>query len=206
MPAPNRATREPRTPLPYQQLGVIVVGVSLAVWWPAFTLGAWGEIFFDILLTVWAATTAAFIVVVLVPGARKRIGWRLLTLLLPSLWLAINIAVPADGGDLWLALVALLGVVVILVGIPFTMWVLARVVWPDLSETVPTRGKVLVLFVVLLIAAGSYALGANQARFLTCEDFTVSGNSEPPGCVHADAPVSIIPAASASAVPASIAP
>ncbi|GAA0991438.1 hypothetical protein GCM10009563_04060 [Subtercola frigoramans] len=180
-------------PLPYQQLGVIVVGVSLAVWWPAFTLGAWGEIFFDNLLTVWAATTAAFIVVVLVPGARKRIGWRLFTLLLPSLWLVINIAVPADGGNLALALVALLGIGVILLGIPFTMWVLARVVWPDLGETVPTRGKMLVLFTVLLIAAGSFALGANESSFMTCEDFIVSGNSEPPGCVHADAPATLAP-------------
>ncbi|QWT25295.1 hypothetical protein KPL76_05340 [Subtercola sp. PAMC28395] len=189
-------------PLPYQQLGVIVVGVSLAVWWPAFTLGAWGEIFFDNLLTVWAATTAAFIVVVLVPGARKRLGWRLLTLLLPSFWLVINIAVPADGGNLALALVALLGIGVILLGIPFTMWVLARVVWPDLSDEVPARGKLLVVFAVLLIAAGSFALGANESKFLTCEDFTVSGNSEPPGCVHADAPVSFLPPATLESSPA----
>ena len=174
-------------PLPYQQLGVIVVGVSLAVWWPAFTLGAWGEIFFDTLLTVWAATTAAFIVVVLVPGARKRLRWRILTLLLPSVWLVISIAIPADGSNLALDLVAALGVIVVLVGIPFTMWVLARVVWPDFDETLPARGRWLVILTVFLVAAASFTLGANQSRFLTCEDFTISGNSEPPGCVHAPA-------------------
>ncbi|MCU1479047.1 MAG: hypothetical protein JWQ64_3740 [Subtercola sp.] len=176
--------RRARTPIPYQSLGVIVVGMSLAVWWPAFTLGAWGTVFFDTLLRVWVAATAAFFVVILVPAARKRIGWTSLTLLLPTVWLILTLAVSVDSNNIWIALVSLAGILLILLGIPAMIWVLARVIWPDISDTVPARGKVLVLLVVFVIAAGSFALGANQARFLTCEDFTISGNSEPPGCVH----------------------
>lgn len=174
-----------RAPLPFQQLGVIVVGISLAVWWPAFTLGAWGEIFFDTLLSVWAAATAALVLVLLVPAARRRIGWTSLTLLLPSLWLALSLAVPNDSADLAIAVVALVGVLVVLLGIPFMIWALARVAWPEIGDTIPTRGKLLVLLVVAVIAVASFALGANQSRFLTCEDFAISGNSEPPGCTPA---------------------
>jgi hypothetical protein len=29
----------------------------------------------------------------------------------------------------------------------------------------------------------SFLLGLNQEYFLTCEEFAISGNSEPPGCV-----------------------
>jgi hypothetical protein len=181
---PRTGRRGPRKPIPYQSLGVIVVGMSLAVWWPAFTLGAWGTVFFDTLLRVWVAATAAFFVVILVPAARKRIGWTSLTLLLPTIWLILTLAVSIDSNNLWIALVSLAGILLILLGIPAMIWVLARVIWPDISDAVPARGKVLVLLVVFLIAAGSFALGANQARFLTCEDFTISGNSEPPGCVH----------------------
>ncbi|GAA1946950.1 hypothetical protein [Agromyces allii] len=39
---------------------------------------------------------------------------------------------------------------------------------------------------IAAIMVASFVLGANQRFFLTCEDFTLSGNSEPPGCVHAD--------------------
>ncbi|MCU1481544.1 MAG: hypothetical protein JWQ19_2330 [Subtercola sp.] len=178
------AAKPRRQPLPYQSLGVIVVGMSLAVWWPAFTLGAWGEIFFDTLLRVWVAATAAFFVVMLVPAARKRIGWTVLTLLLPTLWLVLTIAVPDDTSNFWAAIVGLAGLLLVIIGIPAMIWVLARVIWPDISDQVPRRGKVLVLLTVLVIAVASYVLGANQARFLTCEDFSISGNSEPPGCVH----------------------
>jgi hypothetical protein len=38
----------------------------MAVWWPAFTLGAYGVVFFEQALSLWAAATA-------VPG--KSHGW-----------------------------------------------------------------------------------------------------------------------------------
>ncbi|RFA16362.1 hypothetical protein B7R21_02210 [Subtercola boreus] len=173
-----------RAALPFQQLGVIVVGMSVAVWWPAFTLGAWGEIFFDTLLSVWAAASAGFVLAMLVPAARRRLGWTSLTLLLPSLWLVLSLAVPNESENLGVAIVAVVGVLVVLLGVPFMVWALARLAWPEISETVPQRGKMLVLATVAVVAIASFALGANESRFLTCEDFTISGNSEPPGCVH----------------------
>ena len=45
------------------RVGVAMVGMAVVVWWPAFTLGAWGDLFFDQLLAVWAAATAAFVFV-----------------------------------------------------------------------------------------------------------------------------------------------
>ncbi|RFA12401.1 hypothetical protein B7R22_15775 [Subtercola boreus] len=158
--------------------------MSVAVWWPAFTLGAWGEIFFDTLLSVWAAASAGFMLAMLVPAARQRLGWTSLTLLLPSLWLVLSLAVPNESEDLEVAIVAVVGVLVVLLGVPFMVWALARLAWPEISETVPLRGKLLVLATVAVVAIASFSLGANESRFLTCEDFTISGNSEPPGCVH----------------------
>lgn len=43
--------------------GVIMVGIAAIAGWPAFTLGAWGEIFFDDVLGLWAASVAAFVFV-----------------------------------------------------------------------------------------------------------------------------------------------
>jgi hypothetical protein len=164
--------------------GVIVVGMSVAVWWPAFTLGAWGDFFFDQMLTVWAAATGAFVVVLIQPRGKRRV-WRSLALLIPSLWLVLSFTVDPDDEDLATALVNLLAIVVALLAVPATIWVLARIIWPEFAEDITWPRRLVVIGSVLLIAVASFLLGVNQSKFLTCADFTISGNSEPPGCTPA---------------------
>jgi hypothetical protein len=165
--------------------GVIVVGMSVAVWWPAFTLGAWGDFFFDQMLTVWAAATGALIVVLIQPRGVPRLG-RAFALLIPSLWLALTFLDDQDEGDLFTGIVTLVGVLVGILALPTTIWVLARIIWPEFGDTISWGRRLVVIGAVLLIAAASFLLGLNQSRFLTCGDFSISGNSEPPGCTPGD--------------------
>jgi len=161
-----------------------MVGMAAIAWWPAFTLGAWREIFFDDILALWAASTAAFVFVLV---ERRPVGGRLaraFVLLLPSVWLLLNFVADDRTTDLGVALLDLAALAAVVVGIPFTLWVLVRIVWPDFATVTRRRTKWLIVAVVLGVVVASFALGLNQARFLTCEDFTISGNSEPPGCVH----------------------
>jgi hypothetical protein len=169
---------------------VIVVGVTVAVWWPAFTLGAWGQLFFDQLLTVWVAATAAFVVVLLQPRGRGRRWWKAVVLLVPSVWLVLHFYAQdhSDFGDFGRAVLALISVAVAILGIPFTIWVLVRIMWPDFGVDIGRVRRVIALAAVAAVAVGCFVLGLNQARFLTCEDFVISGNSEPPGCVHRGTP------------------
>jgi hypothetical protein len=84
-----------------QATSVAVVAAALVVWWPAFNLGAYGVIFFQQLLALWAASTAIFLVS-LTAGRRDRVSWaKRLALLLPSLWLLLAIVVPEDGAKPW---------------------------------------------------------------------------------------------------------
>lgn len=166
-------------------VGVVMVGMAAIVWWPAFTLGAWREIFFDDILALWAASAAAFVFVLVEPvPVRGRIG-RALLLLLPTLWLVLNFVADDETTDLGVAILDLTALAAVLVGIPFTLWVLVKIVWPDFAGETRRRTKWLIALVVLGVALLSLLLGVNQAGFLTCEDFAISGNSEPPGCVRA---------------------
>lgn len=167
--------------------GVILVGMSIAVWWPAFTLGAWGDLFFDQLLTVWVAATAAFVVVLLQPRPSKRRFLRAAILLVPSLWLVLAF-VELETEDLLTAVVDLLAILVAIIGIPFTIWVLVRVLWPDFGTHLRWTTRIIVLLSVAAIAVGCWALGANHHEFLTCGDFVQSGNSPPDNCVPEDDP------------------
>lgn len=161
--------------------GVVIVGMCVTLWWPAFTLGAWGTLFFDQQLTVWAASVGGLVVVLTQSRGRSRV-WSALALLVPSLWLLLSF-LPFDDEHPASIAIELLAVVVALLGLPVTLWVLARVMWPEIGDGVGWRRRVLVLAIVAVIGLASYLLGVNHEHYLTCGDFTISGNSEPPGCV-----------------------
>lgn len=172
----------------HRAFALVLVGMSAAVWWPAFTLGAWQVLFFDQVLTVWAVATAALIVVLFQPRARRRV-LRVLALAVPSLWLALAFFDDAATDDAYSLLVELIGWGVGVLGIPFALWTLVGVVWPELFTELRRRARVGVAVTVVLVAVSSFLLGVYQDRFLTCEDFDVSGNSRPPGCVVTPGPV-----------------
>ncbi len=187
METPDAAHRpaDPELHRDQRAFGLVLVGMAAAVWWPAFTLGAWGVLFFDQLLTVWVVATAALVIVIVQPRGTGRRWFRIVALLVPSLWLALAFLDDADTTDLYSVLVDLVGSLVGLVGIPFTLWILVRVLWPDLFTELRTRARWGVVATVVLIAVASFVLGVYQNRFLTCQDFQISGNSDPPGCVNA---------------------
>jgi hypothetical protein len=165
-------------------LAVVSVGMAIVVWWPAFTLGAWGELFFDTLLTLWVASTAAFVFVLF---ERRPVGsrlWRAFLLLLPTVWLATSF-VDIETTDIVAFLATVFAFAVVLIASPLTVWVLARIMWPDFGENSTRRQRWLIIGVVGGIGVAAFLLGLNQEHFLTCQDFTISGNSEPPGCVPA---------------------
>ncbi|SDG46950.1 hypothetical protein [Microbacterium pygmaeum] len=181
-------------------VGVVMIGISIAAWWPAFTLGAWGELFFDQILTLWAASTAAFVFVLV---ERRPVGPRLVRaflLLMPTLWLALNFAVDDDTQDLATAIVDLVAIVAVLIGLLFTVFVLVRIMWPDLGSEIPRRTRWLVVLVVAGITVASFLLGVNNARFMTCQDFEISGNSRPPTCRNAPSDAAAAPEAGAAAL------
>lgn len=161
----------------------VVVAMSIAAWWPAFTLGAWGTLFFDQLLTVWAGSTAALIAVAVGPRRQSRRGLTIAALSAPSIWLILALSAEPDSTEALLAAVDIAAFLAGLIGIPVTIFVLSRIVWPDLAKNTSRPQRVAAVAIVVAIAAASFGLGANQSQFLTCQDFTISGNSEPPGCV-----------------------
>ncbi|HWL78637.1 hypothetical protein [Microbacterium sp.] len=166
-------------------VGVVMVGIAAIAWWPAFTLGVWGEIFFDDVLALWAASTAAFVFVLV---EKRPVGARLaraFLLLLPTVWLVLNFAVADESTDIAILIVDIVALLAVLAGIPFTLWVLIGIVWPDFAHETRTSTKWLIALVILGICAASYLLGLNQEHFLTCEDFAISGKSAPPHCTPA---------------------
>lgn len=165
-------------------VGVVMVGIAAVAWWPAFTLGAWGELFFDDLLGLWAVSVASFVFVLVERQSWLRRLLQALALSLPSVWLVMSfVARQQKDADVTAAVVDLAAIAAVLIGIPFTLVVLVRIIWPDFRSDTTRRWRWLITGVVGAVAVSSFVLGVNQAQFLHCEDFDISGNSRPAGCV-----------------------
>ena len=160
---------------------VAAVAGALVVWWPAFTLGAYGVVFFQQTLSLWVAATAIFLVS-LTAGRRDRVSWpRRLALLIPSLWLLLAIALPEGEAKPWSWALFFLAIVITLAGIPFLTALLLRVTILG-YEQIPPRRRLVAAAVVVAVAIAAFGLGVINNEFLTCNDFIVSGNDTPTGC------------------------
>ena len=101
-PAVTLPSDEPETTVrkPSRPTAVVAVGMSIAVWWPSFTLGAWGVLFFEQILSVWAAATAALLVVLIRRQEDRHRLAKAAALSVPSLWLVLAIFFKGDRGFL----------------------------------------------------------------------------------------------------------
>jgi hypothetical protein len=182
-PADDRDMVEASTDRTMQATSVAVVAAALVVWWPAFDLGAYGVIFFNQLLSLWAASTAIFLVS-LTAGRRARVSWaRRLALLIPSFWLLLAFALPERGPEPWSRALFYLAIVLTLAGTPFLAALLLRVTIAG-YEQIPSRRRLVAAALVGTVAIAAFGLGQFNSRFLTCNDFIVSGNDTPPGCAQ----------------------
>ena len=164
-----------------RRVAAATVAAAAIGWWPAFTLGVYGVVFFDQNLALWAIATSAFLAAGLAGGWRV---WRrpaIWTLLLPSLWILLAWLLPVGGTSTIYQVLFWIGVVVTLLGMPAMAAFLVRLLIPG-AERLRKRQALIAGGVVVLVMLASYGLGTQHPRILTCEDFTISGNFAPENC------------------------
>jgi len=74
-------------------------------------------------------------------------------------------------------------IVLTLAGAPFLAALLLRVTIAGYAQ-IPNRRRLLAAAIVGIVAIASFGLGKFNNRFLTCNDFVISGNDTPPSCSH----------------------
>jgi hypothetical protein len=149
--------------------------------WPAFTLGVYGVIFFEQHLALWAAASSAFLAL---GYSRGPDVWRrpaVLALLLPTLWMVLAWIVPVGGTSGIYQALFWLGAVITIFGLPALAAFLVRLIIPT-AERLQGRERLAVAGVVATVMLGSFVVGTQHPRMLTCEDFTISGNHAPDNC------------------------
>ena len=164
------------------RLAVTTVAASLIAWWPAFTLGVYGTIFFEQIFALWAAATATFLVAVLMLGRRAWAQPAVYSLLIPSAWMVLTWLTTAADNGVGEDILFWFGVVVTLIGFPAMAALIVLVAVPGSESVRRSRDVTVSIGVIAIIGVLSYVLGTQHPRLLTCEEFTISGNDQPAGC------------------------
>lgn len=176
-PAPLTRGLDPET----RRILAIVVAGSAIGWWPAFTLGVYGVVFFEQHLALWAAATSAFLGLMLVGGPAARRHFTTYALLVPSVWLVLLWLLPVtNSGPAHFALFWG-GIVITLLGIPALAMFMIRLMIPATEHLSPKQGFK-AAGVVLVVVVSSYLLGTQHPHMLSCDDFSISGNFAPSSC------------------------
>ena len=157
-----------------------MIVLALASWPVSFTLGAYGEVFYTSILTIWIASLAALFAGIVIgrsdEGDVYFSWWGSLLLLIPTLSLtsvfwseAAPFMVPLlDWG--------------ILLSLPYIAYILLIVSAQEALELRDRRLIVWLMIGFLCLNALSYAAGVFNYVFLTCQDFVIAGDQTPVDC------------------------
>jgi hypothetical protein len=161
---------------------VSTIGAGLVAWDIAFNFGAFHTVFFARRHQV---AVVLFVVVLgtIVLRRQVNVNWWLLGILsIPMLWIFFRLAFPVrDAGSPASQIDGVLFILVVML-YPMVFWIVLRLAAPDYFSIPNRRLKVMSVVIVIVITFVGYAIGEQNSRFLSCDEFKVSGNDLPADC------------------------
>ncbi|MBA4492589.1 hypothetical protein [Paracoccus sp. S1E-3] len=182
-------TAEPGTTQPGTHFFIAAIALAVTIWPIGFNLGAFGTIFFDRLLEIWAISIAALLAGLLVDRGRDQdvlSRTDQILLALPSLWLLTTMLHFEEGGGLMRVLNDALMFMTAFFSVPHIIRIVMPIAMPEVMAVRGRRQTLNLLVLTVAIAVASFAIGYRNDLFMTCEDFKVSGNDLPTNCRPTD--------------------
>ena len=111
-----------------------------------------------------------------------KVNWWLLGLLsIPMFWIFFRLAVTPRENSLTSTIDSVLFILVVML-YPMVFWIVLRLLAPEYFPIPNRRLKVMSVVIVIVIAFLGYAVGEQNSRFKSCNEFRVSGNDLPANC------------------------
>ena len=163
---------------------LISVACGFFAWDLGFEFGVHGTIYFEKVFFVWSVSLSMLLIFIIIPRRLLPVPPSLwVATAIPTLWVLIGLADRAATGDVWIRhAMTLTGFIAVLGCIPYLAIVLTSVIYPDftkMNRMLPKLGISVVLGIMVIIG---YFVGANHQKFLTCQDFELSGQFVPEDC------------------------
>ena len=172
---------------------ISAMALSAAVSTSAFWFGVYGTIFFEELLYVWVAASAALLASFFVPRMdvpAVKLPWRGRFLLgLPTVWLVLSAFIDIESyrpESLASGVLGLAALTSAFLTLPYLLYVIIVAVVPDIDRLTNAKLRVALLGIVALMGVAGFVIGKNHPLFLTCENFKIGGHDMPESCRRAD--------------------
>jgi hypothetical protein len=174
---------------------VTLVTVSLVVFDMAFSIGAYGDLFFETYLKIWVAAMVVILGSLALPRNNRPIGTKgIFLMLLPTLYFPASVATtllvsqPIDETgeasltDLWMFIILLITALAYVISLPYVVFTLARILDTNLVELPTRRMRISLVVIALAMGVSGFGLGTLHPYWLTCEEFLTAGTYIPANC------------------------
>jgi len=165
---------------------IIVISVAAAffAWDLGFELGAHGRLFFEKVFAAWSVSLALLIIFIIIPKRLLTVPPTLwVAVAIPALWLIIALANRAAPDEiLFRHAMTVLGFLAVLACFPYVAYVIVSVLYPEFTKIREPGPKYGIMFIIVSMMIVGFLIGSNHYRFLTCEDFEISGQAVPANC------------------------
>jgi hypothetical protein len=163
---------------------LITVAIAYPAWEFGFEIGAFGRLFYEKVFVAWSISTALLVVLLIMPKEKfavPRLAW--VATAVPSLWLLLALVVHTapEVKMLGHALTAI-GFIAYLACFPYVIYMAISIAYPDLLTITRLGPRIAAGAIVIGLVIIGFVAGQNHPRFLTCEDFEISGNYIPADC------------------------
>ncbi|NUO59953.1 MAG: hypothetical protein HOV71_04840 [Hamadaea sp.] len=162
------------------------IGISLIVWDLAFSLGAYHTVFYYRLLQIFVVC-AVLLLGALVLRRHLTVRWWMLTIFaIPVIWLVWRLIAPIGGRWRFVYDLIDLGLIgMVLLTLPVTLWVVARILAPEYFALSTLRLRLASAAIVLVVAIAGLLTGQFNDHVVDCHDFIVAGDDTPANCLNA---------------------
>jgi putative Mn2+ efflux pump MntP len=163
---------------------LISVATSYFAWDLGFEFGAHGALFFEKIFFIWCISLALLLIFIIIPRrilpVPRKLWW---ATAIPTAWVLIGLANRAAPDDIFIRYaLTVFGMLAVLICLPYTVYVVVSVIYPEFARMKGRAPKVGIVVVVGIMTLIGYVVGENHAHFLTCEDFAVAGQAVPEDC------------------------
>jgi hypothetical protein len=167
-------------------LALTAMTLGLVTWPIAFDLGAYGVVMYDDVFRIVVASTILCVITLVRCPYESPQRWLVpVALAGPLAWLSsasVLVGSTAEAMDRPAFVIALVAVLV--VSVPITLKLLLDLFEPELVRARSRRLTLIVVGLVGVVALIGFLVGANNHRYMTCEDFRIAGASEPENCAR----------------------
>jgi hypothetical protein len=174
------------------------IGASLLIWDLAFTLGAYHTVFYSRLFQILVISTVLLMGSIVLRHEIKVRPWMRVLLAVPLVWLLARLVAPFGTSSHSAHVLDAILVGLTVASVPFTLWVVARILAPDYFALPRRMLKTVALVIIGLVAVAGFVVGQFNYRFTTCHDYVEAGDNTPSNCRPASPPSTPPPSTPAS--------